>query len=250
MVAQPKVSRPLVIHGIQGRNPLALSPSLLKQQIAPYKFHRVESREYASDDSKASSSSLSSLEESSSSEAGVATPIARIKAPSSTTAAEVRSKFMNKLGIAPQIPEGTTTTRTPHVKRRDLEEPSYETELNDQAKAASRTSALFRFFTPQSSSVSSGSDSNDNDATATAAKPEKRSVHFNSAVVVYPIPLHTAYSNRIRDTVWTSVAEMEENVARNCLEFAAENWDGAQVVEDQDMVIYHGELVHPVHFAS
>uniref|UniRef100_A0A7S3LBV7 Uncharacterized protein n=1 Tax=Amphora coffeiformis TaxID=265554 RepID=A0A7S3LBV7_9STRA len=246
MVAE--VSRPLVIHGIPGRNPLALSPKLLQKKVPAYKFLRDDSPDYSSDISKASSTSLSSLDEqqsSSSSESGnvATTAIARIKAPSAT-AAQVRSKFMNKLGIAPQMPEGATTTRTHHIKRRDLEEPSYETELNDQFKAVSRTPALFRFFTPQSSVVSEGSDDIN-----TEQKSEKRSVHFNPSVVVHPIPLHTAYSKRIKDTVWTSVSEMEENVARNCLEFAAENWDAAQVVEDQDMVVYHGELVHPVHFA-
>jgi len=260
MVAQPpKVSRPLVIHGITGRNPLALSPKLLKQKVPlQYKFHLADpSNDYSSDHSKGSSTSLSSLDDeqqssssSSSCENGnvnTTAAVAKIKAPSAT-AAEVRSKFMNKLGIAPQLPEGAAITRTHEIRRRDLEEPSYETELNDQSKAVSQTPAFFRLFTPQSSTVSeAGSDNTDNNTEQ--KKSGKRAVNFNPSVVVHPIPLHTAYSKRIRDTVWTSVSEMEENVARNCLEFAAENWDATQVVDDQDMVLYHGELVHPVHFA-
>lgn len=255
MVAQPKVSRPLVIHGISGRNPLALSPKLLKKQVSTYKFQRLDSGGSVSDDSKSASSATSLEEGYSSSEGGGAAVAPRIKA-SSASAAQVRSKFMNKLGIAPQMPEGTTSN--PVVKRRDLEEPSYEIELNDQGKATTTTnnakSALFRFFTPQSSSVSSSEEEKENAADQESESDgnntnQRRSVKFHDAVTVYPVPLHTAYSSRIRDTVWTSVSEMEENIARNCLEFSAEHWDAAQVVEDQDMILYHGELVHPVHFA-
>ena len=121
----------------------------------------------------------------------------------------------------------------------------------------------FAFFQQQQSSTVSSSSS---DSSSVATEPETtasptegeandnnattiRSVRFAPTVQVHPIPKHSAFSRRIRETVWTSSQEMEENVARNCIEFAAEDWDWQQVLEDQDMIVYHGELVHPIHFA-
>ena len=75
-----------------------------------------------------------------------------------------------------------------------------------------------------------------------------RSVSFDTAVRVHPIPLRSQYSNRIRNSLWTPVSELQENAARNCVEFAAENWDWRQAAEDDDMVVYHGEKIHPIHF--
>jgi hypothetical protein len=49
--------------------------------------------------------------------------------------------------------------------------------------------------------------------------------------------------------LWQSPSEMQENVARNCFEFASEEWDWQKVRLDEDMVeIEGGELIHPVHF--
>jgi hypothetical protein len=78
----------------------------------------------------------------------------------------------------------------------------------------------------------------------------KKCVSFDTTVTVHPIPLRTQYSSRIRNSLWTPVSELQENAARNCVEFAAENWDWRQATEDDDMVIYHGEKIHPIHFCA
>jgi hypothetical protein len=78
----------------------------------------------------------------------------------------------------------------------------------------------------------------------------KKCVSFDVAVTVYPIPLRTQYSSRIRNSLWTPVSELQENAARNCVEFAAENWDWRQAADDDDMVIYYGEKIHPIHFVA
>jgi hypothetical protein len=88
-----------------------------------------------------------------------------------------------------------------------------------------------------------GNKNNKAPATATI-----RCVSFDAAVTVHPIPLRSQYSNRIRNSLWTPVSELQENAARNCVEFAAENWDWRQAAEDDDMVVYHGEKIHPIHF--
>jgi len=70
-------------------------------------------------------------------------------------------------------------------------------------------------------------------------------------VAVRPIPSHKVYSDRIKSTVWSSAWELEENVARNSLEFSFENWDPDQVLdEDTGLLYYRGELIHPIHFGQ
>lgn len=76
------------------------------------------------------------------------------------------------------------------------------------------------------------------------------SVSFDASVKVHPIPARSDYSKRMRCVMWTSNMEIQQNAARNSLEFAAEEWDVEKVVEDKDMIIYEGERVHPIHFVQ
>jgi hypothetical protein len=85
------------------------------------------------------------------------------------------------------------------------------------------------------------------------AKIEEKSskherVHFDASVKVHPIPARSDYSNRMRNVMWVSSSEIQQNAARNSLEFAAEEWDVSKVVNDEDMILYGGELIHPIHF--
>jgi hypothetical protein len=75
-----------------------------------------------------------------------------------------------------------------------------------------------------------------------------RGVSFDSSVEVHPIPCRGAYSDRIKNTLWTPPLELQENAIRNTFEFAAEGWDWKSVAEDTDMVLYEGERIHPVHY--
>jgi hypothetical protein len=78
----------------------------------------------------------------------------------------------------------------------------------------------------------------------------ERAVCFDVNVKVYPIPARSDYSNRMRAVMWVSGTEIQQNAARNTLEFAAEEWDVAKVVNDEDMIVYGGERIHPIHFRS
>lgn len=81
--------------------------------------------------------------------------------------------------------------------------------------------------------------------------PQSRgSVSFCNAVTVIPIPSRTDYSDRIKGSLWTSAGEMQEQVLRNCVEFAAEHWDWRLAVEEADMVWYAGQRIHPCHFVA
>jgi hypothetical protein len=80
-------------------------------------------------------------------------------------------------------------------------------------------------------------------------KDTKRgNVCFDASVKVHPIPARSDYSKRMRSVMWVSPMEIQQNAARNSLEFAAEDWDVSKVVDDEDMIIYGGERIHPVHF--
>jgi hypothetical protein len=77
---------------------------------------------------------------------------------------------------------------------------------------------------------------------------KRGTVCFDASVRVHPIPARSDYSKRMRSVMWISNTEIQQNAARNSLEFAAEQWDVAKVVEDEGMVLYAGERVHPIHF--
>ena len=307
-------------HDVEGRNRSALSPRVLREHLKEFKFQRKDSAsslDYSSSSSKASSSSSLSSEyedehsQTTEDDSFLATPTTTTTTTprGPATAAQVRSKFLNKLGIA-QMPEGppppALTTPSKAILLRD--EETYEIPLNDiqaynkynnnnnNIPLKSSPSFFQRLFSQNSSSSSSSSDTNDDtpskdthlpehqkdegsdaqqqkslqeeeevndkivappddddvpvNETTTTTPTDRKSLRFHDIVTVHPIPKYTVYSKRIRETVWTSAQEMEENVARNCLEFAAEDWNWESVLEDHELVYYHGELVHPVHFAA
>lgn len=90
----------------------------------------------------------------------------------------------------------------------------------------------------------------DNDDNDHRHSPRKGSVCFATAVKVHPIPSRLDYSDRMRSVLWTPQVEIVQNAARNTLEFAAEGWDCSKVVEDDEMVLYQGEKIHPIHFVE
>ena len=78
---------------------------------------------------------------------------------------------------------------------------------------------------------------------------KKKSVSINKSVSVVSIPSRGEYSDRLRERIWATGAEIQANAARNTLEFCSENWDLANVLEDEHMFVHqaNGERVHPIH---
>jgi len=101
---------------------------------------------------------------------------------------------------------------------------------------------------PDEAMESRSYSSTTSDCSSMGNRRRSRSISFDDKVTVHPIPPRTAYSERMRNSLWTPLLEMQQMAARNCVEFAAENWDWHQVADERDMVVYEGELVHPVHF--
>lgn len=69
-------------------------------------------------------------------------------------------------------------------------------------------------------------------------------------VAIVPIPKREEYTQRVKQSLWTSGSELYENAVRNSIEFAAEGWDWRKAVEECNMIPINGsdELIHPIHF--
>ncbi|GMH65380.1 hypothetical protein TrLO_g12702 [Triparma laevis f. longispina] len=79
---------------------------------------------------------------------------------------------------------------------------------------------------------------------------KSKRISFSTAVSVLPIPLRTEYSTRASSLMWSSASSLWENAARNALEFGAEGWNWKECLEDERMIYWRNEKVHPVHFIN
>ena len=75
----------------------------------------------------------------------------------------------------------------------------------------------------------------------------KKMVRFMTKVQIHAIPHHSNYSLHTKQLLWTSPEEMEEMTYRNYFEFASEQWDWHQAVEEEDFCLFAGKRTHPAH---
>eukprot|EP00616_Rhizochromulina_sp_CCMP1243_P009391 CAMPEP_0118989090 /NCGR_PEP_ID=MMETSP1173-20130426/47347_1 /TAXON_ID=1034831 /ORGANISM="Rhizochromulina marina cf, Strain CCMP1243" /LENGTH=414 /DNA_ID=CAMNT_0006940055 /DNA_START=29 /DNA_END=1273 /DNA_ORIENTATION=- len=88
------------------------------------------------------------------------------------------------------------------------------------------------------------------DGKKTGADSGPRRVSFNDMVEVRYVPLHSDYSQRIRQKYWNSAQELWDMAARNSIEFAAEGYDWTRAVEEESFTRWGGQLIHPAHMQN
>jgi len=147
-----------------------------------------------------------------------------VQRPPISTASDIRSRFLNRLGIQKVAPSSA-----PQEKLASHRNPK-DTADDPSTTSTARTSRCSSF-----SSLSSNKAS--------------RSVSFDDSVTVRPIPRHDAYSSEEKHLLWADPYEIYENATRNSIEFAADNFDWQQASEEEDFVETEtGDLVHPIHY--
>ncbi|KAL9179970.1 hypothetical protein ACHAXT_007940, partial [Thalassiosira profunda] len=156
------------------------------------------------------------------------------------TSQQVRSKFLQKIGIFGKHKSANLPVSERSV--RDLRSiPRYQQALKyDRLEEGLREEQR---LSRQSVAPASA---------ASSKKPKpKRQVSFDESVVVVPIPMRSEFSDRIRTKLWSDAVEMCESIGkkRNLVEFAAEGyeWRGACNEDEMYMCGVTGELIHPVH---
>lgn len=150
------------------------------------------------------------------------------------SASHIRSRFLNRLGIS--RPGRFQTEEHPKLKPKRTSSGPHSGSFRVYLKADH--GKLDITLGKSSSSLASSNTS------------IKRSVTFAGEVTVHPIPRFSRYSHRMRTALWTPTAEVQANAVRNCYEFASEGWNWRSVANDEDMVLYAGELFHPIHFVK
>lgn len=168
------------------------------------------------------------------------------------SAFETRSKFLRSLGIVHPDEESRVTaerscTRTfPEDMCVDNEDVRKSTD-DDHVKDAPQLSAAM----PDSpTSVRHHDLQHVHSPSATTLPAQKKGVSFVGFVRVRWIPSRHDYSPTAKATLWTTRDEIYENASRNTIEYASEGWDINQVLEDERMVDYFGQKIHPVHFRA
>lgn len=84
-------------------------------------------------------------------------------------------------------------------------------------------------------------------------KRTSKMIRFNETVDVVPIPMRSEYTVEMRHNVWSSTREIQENAARNTLEFAHDGWDWRKVADEdvfQQCPEGTGRWIHPVHCST
>jgi hypothetical protein len=188
---------------------------------------------------------------------------------SNPSASVIRSRLLNRLGISSkdaleQIPTVRSYDSSVSILGKDVTSKSFE-ELLKADSGKPDVYLLMKYKTQQLRSpvhqvVRPGDmrsilpkdqqeDSNKRDDATGVQQEADANVRFDLTVKVHTIPNRTVYSDRIRATLWTDPIEMQQNAARNSLEYEAEGWDWTQVADDDDMVVMsNGERIHPIHF--
>lgn len=159
---------------------------------------------------------------------------------------KVRSKFFNMLGIE----------SPPQTSGKNLSSSSVSSGYT-QKVSHPRTQGIVNFqealkYKDNEDSILLFQRRRQRNKQASSPNNKKKRISFNNSVNVVPIPRRDEYSTRISSRMWSNAAEINENAARNSVEFAAEGWDWRTATEDDKMYVccITGDLIHPVHYEN
>lgn len=131
-----------------------------------------------------------------------------------------------------------------HIQRRT---DCFDDEIDGGGRHYRRSSSLGSQFPIQHEPLKDASASLDSSTSSSSSS--RRSIQFDNMVSVVRIPSHTSYSIDDKKHMWSTDYETRENARRNRREFAAEQYDWKQCVEEDEM--YYDriscEYIHPIH---
>lgn len=83
------------------------------------------------------------------------------------------------------------------------------------------------------------------DSTSKSNRERRSVVRWSTDVSVVEIPSHQDYDETTRRQIWTSLSEIAEEAERNRMEFITDGCDYLKATEENRMINWQGELVHP-----
>lgn len=172
----------------------------------------------------------------------------------------IRSRYLHRLGVV-DLSTGTVSSSSASC---DSFSVGTTTSLETlQSKGSPKRKHARRRSRPDEIQFQplKGCDGEDENQSSSSFHPSRKprsqsesstptSVSFENFVVVHPIPNRDAYSEDMKEAIWTNPEEMQDQMMRNYAEFASEGMMWQNTLEEEDFFVYNNELVHPVHIMN